>query len=188
MFVPIEPADCAERSFYSIQIEALTNLQNAITQVDLLKKKNKFAFLKKTNIPGKGDFYRVYMGKFTNRGDALKVWKKLILDGAVSYGEIHKCQERFDRKETRPSQAIVVPKDEELFRVVPLTKAVRRFVNNQNDTVTDLETNLMWIQNGRRFDFFFQQIPGGRPKKNVKPSGWGATPIGVCRALGSGFC
>ena len=75
IFISIESADCAARTFYSIQIAALTNLQQTKIQVNSLKKKGEIVFWKKTYIPGKGKFYRVYLGKFTNRADALKIWK-----------------------------------------------------------------------------------------------------------------
>jgi len=151
----IEQAECAQRTFYSIQIATLTNLQHTKIHVNSLKKKRKTVFWKKINIPGKGEFYRVYLGKFKDRSDALKVWKKLIIEGSVDYCEIHRFVESDVRKEeTKARQTKVLPVDEELFRTIRQPEAGNRFVDNQDGTVTDTKTNLMWVKNGRRFEFF----------------------------------
>ena len=139
----VDTADCAQRSYYSIHLESFKNLRNANAFVNALKIKGKVVFWKKTDVPGKGIFYRVYMGKYNNRAEALEFWEKLKKAGAVSYRGIHKFDETIfpqiaegRRTLTRPKEVI---KD--------------RFTDNHDGTVTDTKTNLMWIKNGWRLDF-----------------------------------
>jgi len=154
MFVPIESADWPEQTFYSIQIAAFKNLQVAKAQVNLLKSKGEIVFWKKVAIPEKGEYYRVYIGKYEDRAIALKVWKKLILNQSVNYCEIHKFKESFDHRGIDISRTAIVSGDADIFKAFHPIQSEKRFVDNQDGTVTDTNTNLMWIKDGRRFDFF----------------------------------
>ena len=57
------PAFCAEGIYYSIHLASFKDLQNANRYVNKLKTTGKVVFWNRTSIPGKGDFYRVYLGK-----------------------------------------------------------------------------------------------------------------------------
>ncbi len=93
MFVGIEAAECKERVYYSIHFASFKNLRNANKKVNAVKKKGKLVFWKDTNVPGKGRFYRLYLGKYENRTEASEFWKKLRKEGVVSYYGIHKFTE-----------------------------------------------------------------------------------------------
>jgi len=150
--VQIESAECAEEVYYSIQISSFKNLENANRQVNGLKEKGKTVFWKKVNIPGKGVFHRVYLGKYKNREDAYAYWKKLRKDEAVIYCGIHEFREPVKSKSMAPP-----PKRSAEPRAVhPAVQSVHaknRFIDNGDGTVTDRKTNLMWIKNGWRLDF-----------------------------------
>ena len=84
-FMQINAADCAEQTYYSIHLASFKNLRNANAFVNKLKIKEKVVFWKETDIPGKGIFYRVYLGKYSNEAEAFEFWEKLKKAGVVSY-------------------------------------------------------------------------------------------------------
>ena len=166
MCIGIDAADCAERVYYSIHLASFEYLRNANAQVNALKKRGKIVFWKKTHVPGKGEFYRVYLGRYKSRAEALEFWEKLKKDGAVSYCGIHEFTETVVPKkiEEHPGTTVEPIKIEEhLAKTVPQkpdgvqvfrpTEKGDRFLDNQDGTVTDTITNLMWIKNGWRLDF-----------------------------------
>jgi len=167
LVIIVESAYGSPRTFYSIQVAALTNLRQTKIQVNSLKKKEEIVFLKKTHIPGKGKYYRIYLGKFKNRVDALKRWKKLVIEGPLSYYEIHKFIETVDREATKARKTTTVAVDADLFQISQHPKAGKRFVDNQDGTITDTKYDLMWVKNGRRFDFFSAK-PWEDAKKKCK--------------------
>ena len=140
-FVRIDIANCAERVYYSIQISSFRDLDKANRQINALRKKDKTVFWKKVNIPGKGEFYRVYLGKYTNRDDAFEYWKQLREDKTVTYCGIHEFKEEIGPVDTAHVSASLRAQAED------------RFVDNRDGTITDRQTKLMWIKNGWRLDF-----------------------------------
>lgn len=236
----------AERIYFSIHIASFKSLKNTNRFLNSLKNKGKLVFWKQVDVPGKGLYHRVYLGKYTVHSEAVAFWKKLKAEGAVSYFGVHPFKETVESarrgnveapvslpKKKAPSPepapapaeqlpAIAVPKkppEPVLVKVVPspaetpttpapaapspkpprnkkeavpapvsektastsvsvvaspahtVEKAVPnalvevideiepgqrvgRFVDNQDGTVTDTETGLMWVKNGWRLDFF----------------------------------
>lgn len=149
-------ADCAEPCYYSIHLASFKELKNANGFVNSLTKKGNMVFWKKSDVPGKGEFYRVYLGKYQNRQDAVKFWNILKEEGAVSYFGIYKFMETDDiPAEPDEFPALAIPKEKGILspEAVPEIKK-ERFVDNHDGTITDRATNLMWIKNGWRIDFF----------------------------------
>jgi hypothetical protein len=135
-------------------LASFKNLRNANAYVNALKNRGKVVFWKKADVPEKGEFYRVYLGKYDSRAKALEFWKKLEKDGAVSYCGIHEFTDIPGSISTNGIPATIVPEKTDAAQVlVPLRKGVR-FADNQDGTVTDTITGLMWIKNGWRMDFF----------------------------------
>ena len=153
MFLEIDTADCAERVYYSIHFASFEYLRNANAQVNALKKKGKIVFWKRTSVPGKGEYYRVYLGRYKNRAEAVEFWEKLKKDGAVSYYGIHEFREKVEPKKKEEHLAATVPQKPDGVQVSYPTQKGDRFLDNQDGTVTDTMTNLMWIKNGWRLDF-----------------------------------
>lgn len=147
-------ADGAQQYFYSVHYSSFKNLENANRQVNSLQEKGKMVFWKKTDVPGKGLYYRVYLGRYDKRDDAVAFWEKLNKIGAVGYFGIHRFNEKGELQNKISSAKISAPAKPhtELTSQIPPGKS--RFVDNMDGTVTDTTTNLMWIKNGWRLDFF----------------------------------
>ena len=146
-------ADCAERVYYSIHVQSFSDLTNANRYVNGLKNKGKIVFWKKAEVPGKGDFFRVYLGKYKTEVEALEVWEKLKEEGAVSYRGIHEFREalRPEKADDHLKKTVAIGKDV-VQKYVP-GREKDRFMDNRDGTITDTLTNLMWIKNGWRLDF-----------------------------------
>ena len=147
-------ADGAQQFYYSIHFSSFKNLKNANRQVNSLQEKGKMVFWKKTDVPGKGLYYRVYLGRYDNRDDAVAFWKKLNKIGAVGYFGIHRFKEKGEPQNKISSARISAPAKPQAARASQIPPAISRFVDNMDGTVTDTTTNLMWIKNGWRLDFF----------------------------------
>jgi hypothetical protein len=152
VFIPIEAADCTENAYYSIHLASFKKLKHANNFVNAMTNKGKLLFWKKTDVPGKGEYYRVFLGKYETRDQAVKFWNKLNEEGSVEYFGIYEFYEEdmfgsegetvtLSEEADVPQVALSVPPDE-------------RFVDNGDGTVTDKKTNLMWVKNGWRLDFF----------------------------------
>lgn len=137
----------AERVYYSIHFASFKNLENANRQVNSLKEKGKMVFWNETDVPGKGMFYRVYLGRYNKREDAVAFWEKLNRLGAVSYFGVHRFTEIDDSASGGGITRVFEPQKTGAPQAV-------RFVDNLDGTITDTQTKLMWIKNGWRTDFF----------------------------------
>jgi len=148
IFIATKTSDCAEDSYYTIHLASFKELQNANDYVNAMTNKGKTIFWKKADVPGKGKYYRVYMGKYKNRDEAVEFWKILKEEGAVSYFGVHEFKERTPSElNVEQSSAIELEETTAVF-------GTGRFIDNGDGTVTDRKTNLMWIKNGWRIDFF----------------------------------
>jgi hypothetical protein len=74
----------AQGSGYAAQFGAFTNKEEAEAKVSELKAKDVAAYIVKSSIPGKGVYYRVRAGFFTNRGQAEKFGAGLQGRGVVT--------------------------------------------------------------------------------------------------------
>ena len=156
VFLLIGPAQGIEHIYHSIHLASFKNLRNANGFVNTLTKKGKMVFWKKADIHGKGEYYRVYMGKYKNREEAVEFWKILKKEGAVNYFGIHEFREEIPptRIEEVPAIPVPKPKEKEIVQAsIPLPDR-ERFFDNKDGTITDKRTNLMWIKNGWRIELF----------------------------------
>lgn len=147
------PVHAETRRYYSIHLASFKELQNANRFVNSLARKEKMVFWKKTDVPGKGIFYRVYLGKYADRQKAVDIWKILKEEGSVSYFGVHEFTEEVPSVRVRKPPAVKEPADKTLMEV-DTREPGDRFVDNGDGTVTDRKTNLMWTKNGWRIDFF----------------------------------
>lgn len=154
IFIGVDVGECSERIFYSIHLASFKSLRNANIEVNALKKKRKTVFWKETDVPEKGKFYRIYLGRYKNRDEALGVWKKLKKENMVSYLGIHKFTETVERKKTVRHHAKVMLPKADTVRTSKKPEHGKRFIGRADDAVIDRETNLMWIKNGWRLEFF----------------------------------
>lgn len=152
--VLIAAAAGAERYFYSIHLDSFRTLENANRKVNSLKNKGKLVFWMATDIPGEGKFYKLYLGKYENRDAAIAYWEKLKKSEDVTHFSIHLFNEASittEKKEKKDN--IKVTKKLEPFRASYPLSPKDRFVDNQDGTVTDKLTGLMWIKNGWKLEF-----------------------------------
>ncbi len=147
-------AEGAEQFYYSVHFSSFKNLENANRQVNSLQEKGKMVFWTKTDVPGKGLYYRVYLGRYYKREDAVAFWEKLNKIGAVGYFGIHRFTEKGELQNKISSAKISALAKPHIERASQIPPAKGRFVDNMDGTVTDTTTNLMWIKNGWRLDFF----------------------------------
>lgn len=154
IFIFAAAAEGAEQFYYSIHFASFKNLENANRQVNSLQEKGKMVFWMKTDVPGKGLYYRVYLGRYDRRGDAVAFWEKLNKIGAVGYFGIHRFNEKGEFQNKISSAKISAPAKPHAERAPQIPPAKSRFIDNMDGTVTDKTTNLMWIKNGWRLDFF----------------------------------
>lgn len=154
LLVHPEAADGEERFYYSIHFASFKQLENANRQVNALKEKGKMVFWRMADVPGDGQYYRVYLGRYYNRDEAVAFWNKLNNIGAVNYFGIHRFAETVEPEKIKDLARISVPEKPDADRAVQTPSTKDRFVDNQDGTITDTKTNLMWIQNGWRLDFF----------------------------------
>jgi len=145
------PAESAEQRYYSIHLASFKYLQNANRHVSALQEKGKLIFWKEVDIPGKGIFYRVFLGKYTTREAAVRFWEKLNQAGAVSYFGIYEFKESV--APLKPPQPPIEKPVPPAARPPAPQPASARFADNQDGTVTDRQTGLMWVKNGWRLDF-----------------------------------
>jgi hypothetical protein len=134
--------------YYSIHLASFKDLQKVNRYVNSLKKGGNDVFWMKVDTPGEGWFYRVYIGKFDSRDEAVTFWKTLRKEGSVSHFGVDLI-----RKPAKPADRPPMPAAKKQAASKPLYLK-DRFVDNRDGTVTDLLTNLMWVKNGWRLDLF----------------------------------
>ena len=153
MLLPINAADCAEEIFYSIHFASVNNLKDVNTQVNSLKEQEKMVFWEKTQAPNLGEFYRVYVGRYKSWDDALAFRKKLIKSGVVGPLGIQWFSEAVKTQSEPEPPELIVSRPPDAVQPLFSVPDKDRFVDNQDGTVTDIRTNLMWVKNGWRIDF-----------------------------------
>jgi len=89
-----------KQSYFSIHVFSLKTHQKAIESSNIFKKKGHQNFIKKVNIRQSSgqlvQWYRVYIGKFSDMTDALNFGKKLKEEGFINYFAVHMLQQNND--------------------------------------------------------------------------------------------
>jgi len=175
LLVSTGTADSAQRVYYSIHFASFKNLENANRQVNALNEKGKMVFWKKTNVPDKGLYYRVYLGRYSKKDDAILFWEKLNKIGAVSYFGVHRFTETVPTQYIKGSRKVDKHRRSDAGRSIQMMPVKDRFIDNQDGTVTDTKTSLMWIKNGWRLDFISAATWAGAKDKceNFRHGGYG---------------
>ena len=153
MFLPVNGAYCAGNVYYSIHLFSFENLEDANKHVNALGNKGKMVFWENVKIQGAGQYYRVYMGRYKNWDDAVKFRNKIKeVDAGSPLGIQSFFETVVSDKKKAPPQSIASKRPSPVQTFFPIP-AKDRFVDNQDGTLTDRKTNLMWIKNGWRLDF-----------------------------------
>jgi hypothetical protein len=93
----------AQVATYTVQIKASPNRAEAEEEVRQLKAKNISAYIVKSDVPGKGVFYRVRAGVFTTRNDANRFGADLQQRGVVAEFFVTNYEKPSDDVASRPA-------------------------------------------------------------------------------------
>ncbi|RZB34899.1 MAG: hypothetical protein SRB1_00667 [Desulfobacteraceae bacterium Eth-SRB1] len=91
----------AEDEYYSVHVASYKSFNDAATLSNSLKTQGYDSFCETVNIPKKGKWRRVFIGRYKNRDDALKAGEKLVGKGILKDFIILK---------TKPENKIAVPR------------------------------------------------------------------------------
>jgi sporulation related protein len=93
----------AQSATFTVQIKASPTRAEAEEEVRQLKAQNVSAYIVKSDVPGKGVFYRVRAGVFSNRNDANKFGANLQQRGVVSDFFVTNYEKPSDEVASRPA-------------------------------------------------------------------------------------
>ena len=93
----------AQSATFTVQIKASPTRAEAEEEVRQLKAQNVSAYIVKSDVPGKGVFYRVRAGIFTNRNDANRFGANLQQRGVVSDFFVTNYEKPSDEVASRPA-------------------------------------------------------------------------------------
>jgi hypothetical protein len=79
---------------YSGHVASFKSEGNAVTFVNKMKAKGLVAFYQKEDVPGKGELYRSYVGRYENLSLAREALTKLKKAGEIGYFQIRKMAEK----------------------------------------------------------------------------------------------
>jgi hypothetical protein len=99
----------AQSATFTVQIKASPTRAEAEEEVRQLKAQNVSAYIVKSEVPGKGIFYRVRAGVFTNRNDANRFGADLQQRGVVSEFFVTNYEKPSDEVASRPAQTSPPP-------------------------------------------------------------------------------
>ena len=85
-------AEKVKQPYFSLHIGSFRELQNANVEAERLKSSGLDAFWKKVAIPGKGRWFRVYVGKHMTRDEALVKGKELKAKGIIQDFFVHEMK------------------------------------------------------------------------------------------------
>ena len=88
----VSVAEKVEQPYFSLHIGSFRELQNASAEAERLKSSELDAFWKKVAIPGKGEWFRVYVGKHKTRDEALVSGKELKAKGIIEDFFVHELK------------------------------------------------------------------------------------------------
>src|SRR5215470_10460372 len=93
----------AQGTFFTVQIKASPSRAEADEEVRQLKAQNISAYVVKSDVPGKGVFYRVRAGVFSSRNDANKYGANLQQRGVISEFFVTVYEKADDEVASRPA-------------------------------------------------------------------------------------
>ena len=139
--------------YYSVHVDSAGNIEDVNRKMNHLKVTGKIVFWEKRDVKGVGTYYKVYLGWFEAFKPARRFMRRLQEAGWKKSMTVHWFKHPpWEQKD--PSEVAAQSASEDHLPPVPLQVAmVDRFVDNEDGTVTDRQTGLMWIKNGWRIEF-----------------------------------
>lgn len=93
---------------YSGHVASFKSEKNAVVFVHKMKAKGLTAYYQKEEIPGKGEFYRAYIGKYKTMALAQKALAKLKKSGEIESFAIRKAEEKDGYIETKETKTVAL--------------------------------------------------------------------------------
>jgi tetratricopeptide (TPR) repeat protein len=88
--VPVESRAAEEGFFYSGQVASYKSRMDAAASVKALKARGQTAFYEKVQVKGKGLYFRVYVGKYESRAEAMRELGRLKEDKVIGSFLVHR--------------------------------------------------------------------------------------------------
>jgi len=86
---------------YSGHVASFKSEENAVKYVEGMKARGLVAYYDKESISGKGEFFRVYVGRYKTPSLARKALTKLMQEGSIDSFKIRKVAESQSEAETK---------------------------------------------------------------------------------------
>ncbi|MBT8490275.1 MAG: tetratricopeptide repeat protein, partial [Deltaproteobacteria bacterium] len=97
----------AHSPYYTVQIASYKNVKSSYATVESMKKKGWKPFYKTVDIPGSGRWYRLLVGQYDSRNEALKAGERLKRQGIIKKVIIHELEKAVNKL---PKKSIAVTK------------------------------------------------------------------------------
>jgi hypothetical protein len=91
---------------YSGHVASFKSEKNAVAFIHKMKAKGLVAYYQKEDVPGKGEFYRTYIGGYKTLPLAQKALTKLKKSGDIDFFKIFKMAEKSGEVETKKTSAV----------------------------------------------------------------------------------
>ncbi|MBN2516043.1 MAG: tetratricopeptide repeat protein [Deltaproteobacteria bacterium] len=128
---------------YTIQIASYKDIKSSYDAVESLKRKGWKPFYKTIDIPGSGRWYRLLVGKYDSRNEALQAGERLKRQGLIKKVFIHELEKA---AKALPSKGMAVTKKSKTTtqRSVPVTNPQKTSVpvNKSGEKSTFVETKI----------------------------------------------
>ena len=126
ILLPVSGSSAVEAEYYSVHVASYKNFNDAAALSNSLKTQGYDSFCKTVNIPKKGKWRRVFIGRYKNRGKALKAGRKLVKKRVIK---------NFIILKTKPENKRAVPRgngeDGEISIVSVLAKKKMDLLNRE---------------------------------------------------------
>ena len=91
---------------YSGHVASFKSEKNAVAFIHKMKAKGLVAYYQKEDVPGKGEFYRTYIGRYKTQSLAQTALTKLKKSGDIDFFKIFKMAEKSGEVETKKTSAV----------------------------------------------------------------------------------
>jgi Protein of unknown function (DUF1566)/SPOR domain len=148
----------SENLYYSINIDNSKSLEGVYRKLNIFRDKAKTFFWEKVEMPGAGQFYRVYVGKYKNWHEANEARQQFEQAGFAGYLGIQGFRENSaSLQQEMLNKSGQITKAESYGSKFSPLRSSKRFIDNNDGTVTDTYTNLMWLKSGWSLEFISSQ-------------------------------
>ncbi len=92
-----EPANVSARLVYSLHVASFRKLSSAEKEIERLAEEGVYAWWKKTQVPNKGEWFRVYIGEEESKSEAENMGQMLKSSGAIDSFIVYRVEKGIAR-------------------------------------------------------------------------------------------